>query len=163
PADAPAPVATYYVPTADHKGNVPRVLMVRIKANAYWDLVESFDEADGPGSFASLISEKGIFLACGMDKNAVFRPAEALQSQVIEQLSKNNEYGPSTRTILSELHPMPEVMNRIKKNVLSDVFTTSVVSNTEENEAALSRVKTNSWYVVMTVPHSSFFNAIHAN
>src|SRR5882724_5204108 len=131
PADATVPVVTLYVPIRDHRGNVPRVLLVRVKANAYWNLVESFDEADGPGSFASVINQNGIFLACGMDRNAIFRPAGDLSNQVMDQLSSTNNYGPATKTFLSEPHPMPAVMEKIKRNVASDVFTTSVASNPE--------------------------------
>jgi signal transduction histidine kinase/HAMP domain-containing protein len=163
PEDSSGPAITFYVPIRDHRGTVPRVLIVRVKANAYWNLVDSFDETDGPGSFASLINEKGIFLACGMDRNAVFRPAGDLPSQVIDQLSAGNDYGPATKTFLAEPHAMPAVLERIKRNVPSDVFTTSVSLNSEENEAALTRLKTKPWYVVMTVPHSSFYSTIHAN
>ena len=149
-------------PVRNASGNIIGVLRIRYNAAAIQRLVsQNTDLVRGSASFAILLDEYHIRLAHGNAPELNFKsvtplpPAQVKALQAEGRLPQGKEANFSTN--------FPDFEQGLDNAATSPYFTTALSStNNEPNAAAVTKLKTQPWFVVFVQPQSVFLAPIEA-
>lgn len=149
-------------PVRNASGNIVGVLHIRYNAAAVQRLVsQNSDLVRGNASFAILLDENHIRLAHGKAPELNFKSVTPLPPAKVKALQAEGRLPKGTTAELST--NLPAFEQGLDNAAISPYFTTALSStNNEPNAAAVTRLKTQPWFVVFVQPHSVFLAPIEA-
>ena len=157
PEIADALTIAYAAPVQDQDDKLIGVAVLWIRASALWDVAEASNELAGAGSFAVIFNQQGIRIAHTFARNIAFRPAGALDPELIDALVKERRFGAQTRALLEEdVRAFPELFDRARAASPDEgLFRGFALVNQQSNYGVGRRLKTAPWTAFYMVPEKS--------
>lgn len=149
------PTVGYLVPVPGARGEVACVLALWLHADVVWDVLKAANGKVGPESFAALYDRYGIRIGHSFRQDMVFRPAGALNTELIDELVATARFGAGTEALVRDVRDFPEQFQLARLDTPSAaVFHGYSPANRTWNYGVASRMASVPWTVFYLTPEA---------
>jgi PAS domain S-box-containing protein len=156
------PTIRFAKPVLDERKRVSGLLVVLVRGDKLWDILQKAEGRAGVGSYASLYDSHGIRIAHSDNRGILFHPAGPIPPREAEEMVRDKRFGARTQDFLNEVRPFPEQFTLARGGhpaAEDSRLDASAPENQEENLGVARRLESVPWTVFLMVPKANVAGA----
>lgn len=153
PQIANVPAVAYAEPVRNDEEQIIGLFILWVDAVAIFDRARASRDGDDLRATATLLDENGVRLASTEDTNLLFHPAGQLPQSTIAALVKEERFGKTTETLLSDVRSSEEQFVRsLAPSVEPEMFHARSSEGSQSTYQVARRLRSVSWTLFYFVP-----------